>query len=427
MGRPRVVIVGAGFGGLAAAKALRRLPVDGLLVERHNYHLFQPLLYQVASGLLDPSEIAHPVRTVLRRVRNVDVLMAEVTGVDAAARQLHTSAGPVPYDMLVVASGSATNFFGIRDLEHHATGLKHLPEALRLRARVLDAFEQAAACPDPARRARLLTFAVVGGGPTGVECAGAFAELFRHVLPKDFPRLDFSEVQLVLLEGTNQVLGTFAPRLGRKAAKTLQRKGVRLLLNRQVRDADGGALVLDDGQRIDAATVIWTAGVRAEPVAAMLGAPAGSLGRVAITSQLHLQDHPEIFVIGDLAELQHGAAPLPMLAPVAIQQGQHVARVIRARLAGRPEPSFHYRDKGTMATIGRGAAVAQIGPIHVNGLIGWLLWIFVHLIYLIGFRSRIIAIATWGWNFFFYDRPVRLIISDRPGTPPPPPDWPPRP
>jgi NADH:quinone reductase (non-electrogenic) len=411
VGRPRVVIVGAGFGGLAAAKALRRLPVDGLLVERHNYHLFQPLLYQVASGLLDPSEIAHPVRTVLRRVHNVDVLMAEVTGVDIEAQQLHTSAGSEPYDMLVLASGSATNFFGIRDLEHHATGLKSLPEALHLRARVLEAFEQAAACPDPAQRTRLLTFAVVGGGPTGVECAGAFAELFRHVLPKDFPRLDFSEVHLVLLEGTNQVLGTFAPRLSQKAADKLRRKGVRLLLNRQVRDADGGALVLDDGQRIDAATVIWTAGVRAEPVAAMLGVPAGSLGRVAITSQLHLQDHPEIFVIGDLAELHDGAAPLPMLAPVAIQQGQHVARVIRARLAGRPEPSFHYRDKGTMATIGRGAAVAQIGPIHIEGLIGWLLWIFVHLIYLIGFRSRIIAIATWGWNFFFYDRPVRLIID----------------
>jgi len=409
--RPRVAIVGAGFGGLAAAKALKRVPVDGLLIDRHNYHLFQPLLYQVASGLLDPSEIAHPIRTVLRRTHNVDVLMADVTGIDIAGRRVETTAGAEPYDMLVLSTGSATNFFGIPRLEDHATGLKTLPEALALRARVLDAFERAAACTDPVQRKRLLTFAVVGGGPTGVECAGAFAELFRHVLPKDFPHLDFGEVQLVLVEGTSEVLGTFAPRLGRKARATLERKGVEVQLNRLVHDVTGGALVLDDGTRVDAETVIWTAGVRAVPAASLLGVEAASLGRVSVTSTLHLSEHPEIFVIGDLAELRQGEAPLPMLAPVAIQQGKHVARVIAARLAARPEPSFHYRDKGTMATVGRGAAVAQIGPIHVNGFIGWLMWIFVHLVYLIGFRSRIIALASWGWNFLFYDRPVRLIVQ----------------
>ena len=402
--------MGAGFGGLAAAKALKRVPVDGLLIDRHNYHLFQPLLYQVASGLLDPSEIAHPIRTVLRRAHNVDVLMAEVTGIDVPGRRVLTSVGAEPYDMLVLAAGSTTNFFGIPHLESHASGLKSLPGALLLRAHVLDAFERAAACTDAAQRARLLTFAVVGGGPTGVECAGAFAELFRHVLPKDFPKLDFGEMTLVLVEGMGELLGTFAPRLGRKAAKALERKGVRVLLNRVVRDVSGGALVLDDGQRIDAETVIWTAGVRAVPAASLLGVHAASLGRIPVTSTLHLPEHPEVFVIGDLAELHGRDAPLPMLAPVAIQQGRHVARVVAARVAGRPEPSFRYRDKGTMATIGRGAAVAQIGPIHINGFIGWLMWIFVHLVYLIGFRSRTIALASWGWNFLFYDRPVRLIV-----------------
>ena len=415
--RPRVVIVGAGFGGLAAARALRRTAVDVTLIDRHNYHLFQPLLYQVASGLLDPSEIAHPIRTVVRHARNVDVLLAEMTGIDVVGRRVITTSGVVPFDILVLATGSATNFFGIPHLEERATGLKDLPEALALRARVLRAFEHAATCTDSAERRRLLTFAVAGAGPTGVEFAGALAELFTHVLPKDFPRLDFSEVGVVLVEGADRVLGTFAPRLGRSAARRLERKGVRLLLGRTVKDVDGSALVLDDGERIDAAMIVWTAGVRAAPVAELLGVAVARQGRVRVTPQLHLPDDDAVFVVGDAAELEDRGEVLPMLAPVAIQEGKHVAHVIRARLRGHAEPPFRYRDKGTMATVGRGAAVAQIGPIRVNGLIGWLLWVFVHLMYLVGFRSRVIVFFTWAWNYFFYDRPVRLIVgtsSDEP-------------
>ena len=415
--RPRVVIVGAGFGGLAAARALRHVPVDVTLIDRHNYHLFQPLLYQVASGLLDPSEIAHPIRTVVRHARNVDVLLAEVTGIDVAPKRVLTTGAAVPFDFLVLATGSATNFFGIPHLEEHATGLKDLPETLALRARVLRAFEQATRCSDPAERRRLLTFAVAGAGPTGVEFAGALAELFRHVLPKDFPHLDFSEASVVLVEGTDRVLGTFAPRLGQSAARRLERKGVRLLLGRSVKDVDGSALILDDGERIDASMIVWTAGVTAAPVADLLGSPASRQGRVRVTPQLHLPERDDLFVIGDAAEMEDRGEVLPMLAPVAIQEGKHVAGVIRARLRGASEPPFRYFDKGTMATVGRGAAVAQIGPIRINGLIGWLIWVFVHLMYLVGFRSRVIVFFTWAWNYFFYDRPVRLIVgtsSDEP-------------
>ena len=409
--RPRVVVAGAGFGGLAAARALRRAPVDVLLIDRHNYHLFQPLLYQVASGLIDPSDVAHPVRTSMRRVRNADVLMAEVIGLDLEGRRVLTSAGAEPYDLLVLATGSATNFFGIPHLEERSTGLKDLPEALALRARVLQAFERASVCPDRATRQRLLTFAVAGGGPTGVEYSGALAELIRHVLPKDFPRLDFSEVSVVLVEASDRVLGSFAPRLSRGAARRLERKGVRLMLGRTVTGVEGSALLLDDGARIQAETIVWTAGVRATPVAALLGAPPASLGRVPVNASLHPPGHDEVYVIGDAAELDASGAPLPMLAPVAIQQGRFVARAIGARLRARPEPAFQYRDRGTMATVGRGAAVAQIGPIHIDGLIGWLLWLFVHLMYLVGFRSRVIVFFTWAWNYFFYDRPVRLIVE----------------
>lgn len=409
--RPRVVIAGAGFGGLNVARNLEHAPVSVRLVDRHNYHLFQPLLYQVASGLIDPSQVAHPIRAVFHRARNVDVLMAEVQGVDLEGHRLLTSSGPVPYDTLVLATGSATNFFGIAGLEEHAVGLKDLPEALTLRARVLRAFERASTCADPAERERLLTFAVTGAGPTGVEYSGALAELMRHVLPKDFPHLDVSEARIVLIEGSDRVLGAFPKRLGRGAAKRLQRMGVEIMLHRLVKDVDGTTLVLDNGQRIDAGTIVWTAGVRATSVAGMLDAHAGSLGRVPVTPHLTLPGHEEVFVIGDAAEFDAKGGPLPMLAPVAIQQGKHVAELIGGRLEGKPDRPFRYFDKGTMATVGRGAAVAVVGPIHVDGFIGWLLWVFVHLMYLVGFRSRVIVFVTWAFNYFFYDRPVRLIVG----------------
>jgi NADH:ubiquinone reductase (H+-translocating) len=409
--RPHVVIVGAGFGGLAAARALRHADVDVTIVDRNNYHLFQPLLYQVASGLLDPSAIASPVRTILRRARNVDVLRAEVTAVDLEHRRVTTLASTLDYDYLVVASGSVTNYFGNDDARRHSTGLKDLGEALALRSRLLTCFESAGLSNDAVVRRRLLTFAVVGAGPTGVEYSGAVAELINHVLPKDYRRINFAEVSVVLIEAGERILATFVPRLSRLATRSLQRKGVRIILGESVRAVDESGLVLSSGERVEAGTVVWTAGVRAAKVLGIDGDAITRDGRVKVTRSLNLADHHEVFVIGDAAAVEQDGAVLPMLAPVAIQGGGYAARAIAARLAGRDAPSFHYRDKGTMATVGRGAAVAQIGPIHINGLVGWFIWIFVHLLYLVGFRSRALALVSWAWNYFFWDRPVRLIVT----------------
>jgi NADH dehydrogenase len=408
---PRVVIVGAGFGGLAAARALRHVDVDVTLVDRNNYHLFQPLLYQVASGLLDPSAIASPVRTIMRRVRNVDVLRAEVTHVDVDDQRVITSAATLDYDFLVIASGSVTNFFGSDEAREHSIGLKDLGEALALRSRLLNSFERAVLTTDEVARRRLLTFAVVGAGPTGVEYSGAVAELINHVLPKDYRRIDFAEVSVVLIEAGERILATFAPRLSRLAARSLGRKGVRIILGQSVRGVDENGLVLSGGDRIDAGTVVWTAGVRAAKMLDLDGAAIARDGRIKVTPSLNLAGHPEVFVIGDAAAVEQGGAVLPMLAPVAIQGGTHVGRAIAARVAGKEVGAFHYRDKGTMATVGRGAAVAQIGPLHINGLVGWFIWVFVHLLYLVGFRSRALALVSWAWNYFFWDRPVRLIVA----------------
>ncbi len=409
---PHVVIVGAGFGGLAAARALRHVEVDVTLVDRNNYHLFQPLLYQVASGLLDPSAIASPVRTIVRRARNVDVLRAEVTGVDLERRRVTTSTVGLDYDYLVVASGSVTDYFGNEGARQHSTGLKDLAEALALRSRLLACFEQASLTTDARARRRLLTFAVVGAGPTGVEYSGAVAELINHVLPKDYRRIDFAEVSVVLIEAGDRVLATFAPRLSRLAARSLERKGVRIVLSDSVRTVDEAGLVLQSGERVDASTVVWTAGVRAAPPLDLGGDDLARSGRIRVTASLNLAGHPEVFVIGDAAAVEQAGAVLPMLAPVAIQGGAYAGRAIAARVRGEEIPPFRYHDKGTMATVGRGAAVAQIGPLHINGLAGWFIWIFVHLLYLVGFRSRAIALVSWAWNYFFWDRPVRLIVAN---------------
>jgi NADH dehydrogenase len=409
--RPHVVIVGAGFGGLAATRALRHVDVDVTIVDRNNYHLFQPLLYQVASGLLDPSAIASPVRTIVRRSSNVDVLRAEVTRVDLEQRRVITSAETLDYDYLVIASGSETDYFGNEDARQHSTGLKDLGEALGLRSQLLGCFERATLTADADARRRLLTFAVVGAGPTGVEYSGAVAELIKHVLPRDYRRIDFTEVSVVLIEAGDRVLATFAPRLGRLAAKSLQRKGVRIILGRSVRGVDDRGIVLDDGERVETSTVVWTAGVRATTPLDLDADALARSRRVKVTPGLNLSSHPEAFVIGDAAALEQAGAMLPMLAPVAIQGGKYVGKVIAARLKGQESPAFHYHDKGTMATVGRGAAVAQIGPIHINGLVGWFIWIFVHLLYLVGFRNRALALWSWAWNYFFWDRPVRLIIT----------------
>jgi NADH:ubiquinone reductase (H+-translocating) len=413
LAQPRVVIIGAGFGGLSAARALRRAEADVLVIDRHNYHLFQPLLYQVASGLLDPSEIAHPVRTILRGHRNTDVRMEEVRGIDLRRRVVHGDSD-IPYDFLIVAAGAVTNHFGNAEIAAHTMGLKGLNDALALRATVLERFERAAECSDERERARLLTFVIAGAGPTGVEYAGALSELFTNLLPKDFPRLDFAPVRVVLVEGKRRVLDTFHPRLGSMAAGVLRRRRVELTLGHTVVQADGGGITLDDGTRIDAATVIWTAGVRASPLGEQLTARTAQSGRVPVRDTLHLPGHDEVQVIGDVAEFQDGGGPLPMLAPVAIQQGEHAARNIIAVLGGGSPSPFRYHDKGTMATVGRNYAVVQLGRIRVAGFVGWLMWLFVHLADIITFRSKAVVLINWAWNYVFYDRPVRLITEVAP-------------
>jgi NADH:ubiquinone reductase (H+-translocating) len=411
--RPRVIVVGAGFGGLSAARALRRADADVLVVDRHNYHLFQPLLYQVASGLLDPAEIAHPVRTVLRGHANTDVRMDVVRGVDLERRAVRCDVD-LPYDHLIVAAGAVTNHFGNAQIAAHTKGLKGLTDALSLRARVLDRFEMATETADVDERKRLLTFVIAGAGPTGVEYAGALSELFSHLLPKDFPHLDFTEVRVILVEGGRRVLQSFHPRLGAMAAGVLRGRGVDLVMGRTVAQADERGLTLDDGSRIESATVIWTAGVRASPLGEQLAERLGRSGRVPVRPTLQLPGHDEVQVIGDLAELDDSGTPLPMLAPVAIQQGEHAARNIMAVLGGGSATPFRYRDKGTMATVGRNFAVVQIGPIRVAGFVGWLMWVFVHLTYIITFRSKAVVLINWGWNYIFYDRPVRLITEVAP-------------
>jgi NADH:quinone reductase (non-electrogenic) len=413
--RPRVVVVGAGFGGLTAARALRSAAVDVLLVDQHNYHLFQPLLYQVATALLDPSEIAYPVRAALRRHRNVDFRLARVTGVDLEGRRLHTACGEVAYDRLVVAAGAVNNYFGLESVEEHAHGLKSLGEALAVRNHLLACFERAAWAQDPGERQRLHTVVLVGGGSTGVELAGAVSELVHLVLRKDFRHLDVREVRVLVVEAGDTVLGAFAPSLRRAAARTLVRKQVNLLFGAQVASVDERGVSLRDGRRLEAATVVWTAGVRGAPLGGWLGAQVDRQGRVPVGPTLQLPGHPEVFVIGDVARVEDGRdGVLPQLAPVAMQQAEHVAATIAGGLRGEPPRPFHYRSRGTMATIGRNAGIAQIGPLRLAGFLGWVTWLTVHLVLLVGFRSRLVALVNWAWDYVVYDRPVRLIASPAP-------------
>jgi NADH dehydrogenase len=417
MTRPRVVIAGAGFGGLTCARALKRAPVDVLLVDRNNYHLFTPLLYQVASAVLDPGEIARPVRQLIRPLRNADFLLANVTGTDFEQRRLLTDHGPLAYDYLVLASGSRSDYFGNSSLAKHAFGLKDLDEGLAVRNRVLMRFEEARWTTDREQRRTLLTFAVVGGGPTGVEMAGALAELTRLVLSKDYRDLDLGLVRVVLLEAAGFLLGTFAEPLREAARRSLEKKGVEVLLKAKVADVAAGSIRLVDGHEVPASTVIWTAGVRASEVGSALGFSLGTQGRVQVLPTLQATGHPEVFVIGDLAGPVDDGTPLPMLIPVAMQEGRHVGATIKDLLRGYGATNFRYRDPGIMATIGRNSAVAQLGPVRLTGFLGWLMWLFVHLINVISFRSRIVVLVNWAWDYFFYDRPIRLIVraaDDRP-------------
>ena len=410
---PLVLIVGAGFGGLRAARALRKAPLRVALVDRRNYHLFQPLLYQVATAGLAPEEIAHPVRGILRSQRNFTFHLAEVTGVELDARRLHTQNGPLAYDYLILAMGSETNYFGLDSLAQHGFALKDLDEAAAIRNHVLRMFELAEHEPDPDARRALLTFVVVGGGPTGVESAGALSELIRLVLVKDHPRLDLNDVRILLLEATNLLLNGFPDRLQQHAAETLWQKHVEVRFGAAVADFDGLRVTLKSGELIPAHTLIWAAGVRAARLADALGVAQARQGRVVVQPTLQIPGHPTAFVIGDAAYLEADGQPLPMMAPVAMQQAELAAANILRHLQGKPLAGFVYQDPGSLATIGRNAAIARLGRFQFHGFLAWLMWLVVHLIQLIGFRNRLLVLINWAWDYFFYDRAVRLIVPDR--------------
>jgi NADH dehydrogenase len=411
--RPRVVIAGAGFGGLTCARALKHAPVDVLLVDRNNYHLFTPLLYQVASALLDPGEIARPVRQLIRPLHNADFRQASITGVDLHGRRLLTDHGPIPYDYLVLATGAQSDYFGNPSLAEHSMGLKQLDEGLALRNRILSQLEESRWTEEVARRRELLSFAIVGGGPTGVEMAGAISELVRIVLRKDYRDLDINEVRVVLIEAAPYVLGAFSAELREAALRSLVRKGIDVMLEAKVAEVTGTSVRLADGRDVPACTVVWTAGVRASDVGRLTGAQLVGQSRMKVDPTLQVPGHPVVFVIGDLAGAADGDAMLPMLIPVAMQEGKHVAATISEMVANGGARAFRYQDPGIMATIGRNSAVAQLGWLHLSGFLGWLMWLGVHLVNVISFRSRIIVLVNWAWDYLFLDRPVRLIVRAR--------------
>jgi len=410
-----VAIVGGGFGGLYAARALANTPVRVTLLDRRNYHVFQPLLYQVASAALSPGDIASPIRWILRHQKNVEVLLASVARVEPERRTLILTDGEVSYDFLILATGATHAYFGHDEWEVTAPGLKTLEDALEIRRRVLLAYERAERETDPAKRAVLLTFVVIGGGPTGVELAGALAEISRLSLARDFRHFDPSSARIVLIEAGPAILTSFPEMLREAARKDLERLGVDVRLGKPVTRVVSGRVEMD-GETIEAATVLWAAGVAASPVGSTLGVPTDRAGRVIVQRDLTLPGHPEVFVIGDLASL-NGAdgKPLPGVAQVAIQMGRHAARNIGLAIEGKPYQPFAYRNLGNMATIGRASAIADFGWLRLKGWIGWLAWLFVHIINLIGFRNRLVVLVQWAWAYFSYQRAIRLITDRAPG------------
>ena len=416
-GQTHVVIVGGGFGGLLAAQSLKRAPVTVTLIDKNNYHLFQPLLYQVATGGLSPGDIASPLRSVLRRQKNTRVLMGEVTRVDPAQRRLWMGEREIGYDYLVVATGAGHHYFGHDEWAKRAPGLKTISDALEIRNRIFAAFEKAELESGSAARRRLLTFMVVGGGPTGVELAGAVGEIANYTLRHDFRNIDPTQARIILVEGLGRVLPTYPPHLSARAAKSLGRLGVEVRTGTRVTRIDETVVELaarGRTERVESSVILWAAGVRADGLAPMLVAdPETALdpaGRVLVEPDLTAPGHPEIFVIGDLANFRHQTgSPLPGVAPVAMSQGRYVARAIRRRLSGKPLKPYRYLNKGNLATIGRAAAVADFGFFRFWGFPAWLLWLFVHLMYLVEFDNRLLVLVQWGWNYFTRNRGARLI------------------
>lgn len=403
----RVVVVGSGFAGLNATKALRRAPVEITIVDRRNFHLFQPLLYQVATAALNPSDIAYPIRSVFRGQENVrGVLLAEVTGLELDGRKVTLEDGSkLAYDYLILATGAAHSYFGHDEWEPLAPGLKTLEDALVMRQRILAAFEEAERNPEEAER--LLTFVVVGAGPTGVELAGALVEIAVHSLGEDFDVIDPTRARVLLVEGAPHVLPVYPNDLSRSARRQLETLGVEVLTGAMVEEIDRGGVTLTDGRRVDAGLVLWAAGVQASRLGGMLGVETDRTGRVSVDADLSLPGHPEVFVTGDLATVPG----VPGVAPAAMQMGRHAARMIRADLTGEERAPFHYRDKGSLATIGRARAVADFGRIRFGGFLAWVAWLAIHIFYLIGFRNRVLVLLSWAWSYLTFRRGARIITG----------------
>jgi NADH dehydrogenase len=407
---PHVVIIGGGFGGLTAAKALRKAPLRLTLLDRRNHHLFQPLLYQVATAALNPSDIAVPIRHILQRQMNATVLMGEATSIDVPNRKVILSDGELSYDYLVIATGATHSYFGHDDWAPYAAGLKTIEDAIEIRRRVLIAFERAERESDPERQQEWLTFVIVGGGPTGAELAGALVEVAHHALARDFRNIDPTRARVLLLEGGPRILPPFPPELSEKAREQLQRLGVEVRGGSQVTGIDAEGVSVGP-ERIKTRTVLWAAGVAASPLAKSLGVPLDRAGRVAVTPELTLPGHPEIFVIGDLSTLMQDGKPLPGVAPTAMQEGRHTAENLRRAVRGEPLLPFRYHDKGNLAVIGRGAGVAAFPKSNWSGRIAWWAWLLVHIFYLIGFRNRVLVLLEWAWAYLTWQRGARLITG----------------
>jgi NADH:ubiquinone reductase (H+-translocating) len=409
--RPHVVVVGGGFGGLAAARALRGRGVRVTLVDRRNHHLFQPLLYQVATAALSPADVAAPIRSILRRHGEAEVRMAEARGVDPVRRSVLLADGSaLAYDFLIVATGATHAYFGHPEWEPLAPGLKTIEDATEIRRRFLLAFEAAEAEEDPGERRALLTFVVVGGGATGVEMAGSMAEMARRSLVRDFRRIDPGTARVILLEGGERILSSYDPRLSAYARRALERIGVEVRTGSIVTGVEPEAVRVG-GERIRTRNVVWAAGVTASPLGAALGVPLDRAGRVLVEPDLSAPGHPEVFVVGDLAAMEQDGAALPGVAPVALQQGRAAARNVLRTLAGRPRRAFRYRDRGSMATIGRRAAVMQSAGLRLRGWPAWMAWLLIHIVQLIGFRNRLLVMIQWAWIYFTWQRGARLITG----------------
>ena len=410
--RPRVVIVGGGFGGLWAARVLANAPVEVVLVDRNNYHTFLPLLYQVAAAELSPAEIAQPIRHILRGIPNARFLMAEVQNIEFEQRVVYADGLGITYDYLLLAMGSSVHFFDVPGASSYAFPLRTMEQAIALRNHILRCFERAAYEEDAARRRQLLTFSIVGGGPTGVEFAGALAELIHGPLRKDYPHLEPNEVRVVLLEATDNLFPAMPEGLRTYATNRLRTMGVEVWLRAAVSEVTPQAVHLKNGISVSTETVVWTAGVQGASLAQTWGLPT-ERGRVAVLPTLQLAAYPQVYVVGDLAHLEQGGRLLPMLAPVAMQQGVAAAKNIGRQIAGRAPEPFRYQDRGTMATIGRNTAIVLVGGRQFTGFVAWIIWLAVHLYKLIGFRNRLVVLIQWAWDYLFYERAVRLILPSR--------------